>query len=207
MRRTIRELGEQIELEVRDLDHARQFRRDFALLAHAMNEQDWQKPPKPHRNPLLPPYRTHPLPRRLPFGPLKRMAKLIGPEALRYVFDLGSETSSEFFRLVLRPRLDKEYPKGNEFKRYRHQANIVRFGNAVLSFEHDAGFSRSEALEAAAQAVGVPGSLRTLERYLREFRDHCLTCGYVPHPQQELGVFPQFSLGDLDGRASDTRQK
>jgi len=203
MQRTIRELGEQIELEARDLDRARQFRRDFALLAHAMNELDWQKPPKPYRNPLLPPYRTHPLPRRLPIGPLKRMAKLIGPEALRYVLDLGSETGSEFFRLILRPRLDKEYPEGNEFKRYRHHANIVRLGNAVLSFERAARVSRSEALEAAAQAVGVTGSLRTLERYFREFREHCLNCGYVPHPQQELGALPQFSLCDLDGRSPD----
>lgn len=207
LRRTLYELTGHSASEFKGYDTAGRFRYDFLTLAHAITDPDWHKPPKPHKNPNLPPFRTYPIPRRLPFGPLRRMAKLIGPQALRYLFDVGSESGAEFFRLELRRRLDKEFRDGNHHKQYGHELDLIRFGNAVLQLEQNSGLRRSESLEAAAQRLDMAASRRTLERHFREFRKLCQRLGYVRHPSEWSKAVPQFSLRDLDARAPDKPER
>lgn len=206
-RRSIAEMGAKIAAEVRPFDEAHQFIEDFGSLAHAIVDPDWHKPPKPHGDPRLPPFRTTALPRRLPFGPLRRMAKLIGLQSLRYVFLIGSDDYSDLFRVELRRRLDKEFRDGNHYKRYGDELDVIRFGNEVLDIERDQGTSRGDALERAAEALNMSASKRTLEREFQRFRSLCEGRGYVPSPLEWIGFRPSFSLRDLDGRAADKPEK
>lgn len=207
LQRSLAETGAQIAANIRPLDKAHQFREDFGRLARAIVDPDWHKPPKPHGDPRLPPFRTTALSRRLPFGPLRRMAKLIGPHSLRYVFLVGSDDYADLYRVELRRRLDKEFRHGNHYKRSGNELDLIAFGHAVLTIERDQGSARGEALELAAESLNMTASKRTLERDFKRFRQICERRGYVPHPNEWMGSRPYFSLGDLDGRASDKPEK
>lgn len=135
------------------------------------------------------------------------MAKLIGPQSLRYVFLVGSDDYADLFRVELRRRLDKEFRDGNHYKGYGDELDAIRFGNAVLQIERDRGASRGDALEHAAEALNMSASKRTLEREFQRFRSLCERRGYVPHPSEWIGFRPCFSLRDLDGRATDKPEK
>lgn len=142
--------------------------------------------------------------RRFPFGPLRRMAKRVGPKALRYIMEVGSHQSQEFFRLELRPRKDKEFGRDNLYKRLGEDLDLIRFGHAVLTIERDTGVTRGQAYEVAAQAMTLKvASGRSFERYFQQFKSLCKIMGYVPHPLEFTGSSPCFSLDDLDGRTSD----
>jgi hypothetical protein len=184
-------------------DDAMQFRSDFRALAHALIDPDWHKPPRPHGIATLPPFRAHAHPRRLPFGPLRRMTRLLGSPALRYVFAVGSDEGADFYRLELRPRQDKEFRRGNHYKRYEREARLIRFGNAVLERERIGGTKRGEALDSSAVELGIAASTRSLERYFRQFRLLCQRLGYVPTSLGWMEGLPRFALLDLEGRNSD----
>lgn len=205
--RSLAEAGAKIAANIRPLDKAHQFREDFGRLAHAIVDPDWHKPPKPHGDPRLPPFRTTALPRRLPFGPLRRMAKLIGPHSLRYVFLVSSDDYADLYRVELRRRLDKEFRHGNHYKRSGDELDAIAFGHTVLTIERDQGTPRGEALELAAEFLNMSASKRTLERDFQRFRQICEKRGYVPHPNEWARSRPCFSLDDLDGRTSDKSRK
>jgi hypothetical protein len=188
-------------------DGARQFRSDFQAIAHAITDPDWHKTPKPHDIAIFPPFRTKDLPRRLPFGPLMRMARLLGLPALRYVFAVSADQGTDFYRLVIRPRLDKEFRRGNHYKRHDQEAKLVRFGNAVLERELFGEAKRSEAMEAAAIELGIVASARSHERYFHQFRMLCEQLGYIPSSNDWMGRPPRFALADLDGRSPDKSGK
>lgn len=174
-----------------------QFMRDFSQLAFAITEPDWHKPLPPHGIDGLPPFRTEPIPRKLPRGPLKRMARMLGIGPLRYLRLVGTDDYQDAYRLVLRQRLDKEYRRGNHYKAHRKGANLIRFGNEVLSLKEEGVPTLEKALETAASQLGYGASLRTLERRFRAFRNHCLKLRYVPSPSEWMGAPPKFSLDDL----------
>jgi hypothetical protein len=206
--RLLQDLASRIAEETGEFDLSRQFRDDFEALAFSITDPDWHKAPKPHNNPKLPPYRTHALPRRLPFGPLRRMARLIGPQSLRYLFQVGSDQGADYYRIELRPRLDKEHRTGSRHKRFDHEFDVIEFGNLVLRIErNDSQISRGAALEAAANRLRIPASGRTLERRFQDFRRLCERAGYVVDVWQRANASPEFSLADIDARPSDKSQK
>lgn len=188
-------------------DGAPEFRSDFLSIAHAITDPDWHKPPRPHGIADLPPFRTYAIPRRLPFGPLRRMARLIGANAVRYLFAVGSDQGADFYRLELRQRLEKEFRRSNHYKTHDQEATLIRFGNAVLGLEREGLRTRSEALEAAAQQLGIAASDRSHERYFHRFKMHCERLGYVPSSLNSIDRPPKFALADLVRRTSDKPQK
>lgn len=180
-----------------------QFETDFAALAFAIIAPSQPRTAKVRERGALPQLKRVPGPRRLSFGPLRRMAKRVGPRALRYIMKVGSDQSMEYFRLELRARLDKEFPQGNFYKRLGEDLDVIRFGHAVLTIERDTGVTRGKAYEIAAQAMTIKAaSGRSLERDFQRFKRLCRRIGYVPHPLQSTGSRPCFSLNDLDGRTS-----
>jgi hypothetical protein len=160
----------------------KQFEADFALLAQSV---------------IDPARHGQPIPHNLPRGPLKRMAKLIGFGPLRFLLNVGSDRFRTDYRIVLRPRLDKEYPRGNHFKKHRDQSDLIWFGNTVLGLKRESVLIKDKALESAALQLGQSASLRTLQRRYQAFRLHCQELGYVPSPSEWNGRPPQFSLADL----------
>lgn len=202
-------LGEQTAKFVRDneeLADARQFETDFTALAFAIIalSQPTPTPTNTRTNDGLTPLKRATLPRRLPLGPLRRMAMRVGPKVLRHIMAVGSDQSQEFFRLELRKRLDREFPKGNLYKRLDHDIDIIRFGHEVLTIERDCNIARGKALERAAESLRMTAaSMRTLEREFRRFKRLCRLMGHVPHPLAHLGHRPCFALRDLDGRTTD----
>jgi len=207
-RQKLDDLGSELFRHAADVDHSRQFRSDFAALAFAITDPDWHKPPKPHSNPNLPPLRTYPLPRRLPFGPLRRMAKLIGPHSLRYLFQVGADQGGDQYRLELRPRLEKERHNAKLHKAVSREVDALVFGNNVLRLERDKGLARSAALAEAAERLGVIASSRTLERRFNDFRKDCHRKGFVPTDRLwARWATPEFRLCDLEGRPTDNPQK
>ena len=202
-----RSLGEQTAQFLRQtepLADFHQFQTDFAALAFAVIEPARRKTAKSRGTGGLPPLREATAPRRFPFGPLRRMAKRIGSKALRYLMEVSSHQSQEFFRLELRPRKDNEFGGDNLYKRLGEDLDLIRFGHAVLTIERDTGATRGQAYEVAAQAMALKaGSGRSFERYFQQFKRLCIRMGYVPHPLEFTGSSPCFSLDDLDGRTSD----
>ena len=202
--RRIGELATKLEREIEPLADIQQFKTDFAELAFAIIEPGRRKAAKVRGTAGLPQLREAMSPRRIPFGPLRRMAKRIGPKALRYIMEVGSHQSQEFFRLELRPRKHKEFGGDNLYKRLGDDLDLIQFGHAVLTIERDTGVTRGEAYEIAAQAMKLEASSgRSFERYFQQFKSLCKRMGYVPHPLQFTGFSPCFSLDDLDGRTSD----
>ncbi len=205
-RRTMDKIGAQFAA-LSGNEAARLFIRDFQAIAHAITDPVSHKLPEPHGIADLPPFRTYAARRRLPVGALRRMARLIGVDSLRYLFGVCSEQDSDLYRLELRPRLDKEFRRGNYYKKYDEEATLLRFGNTVLMLERDQWLTRNEALAAAARQLGIAaGSARSHERYFYQFRRLCELRGYVP---SSLGLMmpPSFALADLSGRPSDKPQK
>lgn len=202
--REIRELTAKLAIETEPQTDIQQFKSDFAELAFAIIEPPRRKTTKVRGTGGLPKRRKAMAPRPIPFGPLRRMAKRVGPNALRFIFEVGSHQSQQFFRLELRPRKDKEFAGGNLYKRLGEDLDLIRFGHAVLTIERDTGVTRSQAYEIAAQAMTLKAaSGRSFERYFQQFKRLCIRMGYVPHPLQFTGSSPCFSLDDLDGRTSD----
>jgi hypothetical protein len=183
------------------------FIRDFQAIAHALTDELQRRNLRPHEDPIFPPFRVNAAARRLPFGPLRRIARRIGLAQLHYIFEVGSDKAMNPFRLLVRPRLDKEFSRGNRYKRHDQRAGKIDFGNRVLEIERG-NVGRTEALERAGGECGLKvSSTRSFERYFHEFRAICMELGYVPHPLEALGHPPVFALSDLDGRSSDTAQK
>lgn len=183
------------------------FIRDFQAIAHALANEFPARRLGSHGNPIFPPFRANAAAHRLPFGPLRRIARRIGLDVLRYLFEVGSDEATDPFRLVVRPRLDKEFSRGNRYKRHDQRAAKIDFGNRVLEIERG-NVGRTEALERAGNECGLTvSSTRSFERYFQDFKVICMKLGYVPHPLEALGHPPAFALADLDGRASDTAQK
>lgn len=166
---------------------ASQFRKDFERLAFLIVDQDWHLPPDPHNSLLLAPFRTAPIPRRLPFGPLRRTARFLGIETLKYLFRMGSDNSFERYRLELRLRLLKEIPDaGERRKTAKRNGELIRFGGLVLGFE-EGGCGRGKARRKAATEMGNKfknKNDRTLIRMFNDFAALCSQRGHVPH----LGV-------------------
>lgn len=202
-----RSIGEMTARFVRDnaaLADNHQFETDFKALAFAIIAPSQPPSAKVREKVGLPQLKRVPGPRRLPLGPLRRMAKRVGPRALRYIMEVGSDQSMEYFRLELRHRLDKEFPQGNLYKRLGDDLDVIRFGHEVLTIERDCNIARGKALERAAGSLRMTAaSTRTLEREFRRFKRLCALMGHVPHPLAHLGVGPCFALHDLDGRATD----
>lgn len=202
--RRIGELTSKLVRETEPVADIAQFRADFAELAFATIKAPRRKTAKGRGTVGLLQLDKAMAPRRLPFGPLKRMAKRVGPRALRHIMEVGSDQSEEFFRLILRPRKDKEFGGGNLYKRLGEDLDLIRFGHAVLTIERDTGITRDKAYEVAAQALTLKAaSKRSFERYFQQFKSLCKSLGYVPHPLEFTGSSPCFSLNDLDGRTSD----
>lgn len=175
------------------------FIRDFQAIAHALTDELQRRNLRPRENPIFPPFRVNAAARRLPFGPRR-----IGLVQLQYIFEVGSDKAMDPFRLLVRPRLDKEFSRGNRYKRHDHRAGKINFGNRVLEIERG-NVGRTEALERAGGECGLKvSSTRSFERYFHDFRAICMELGYVPHPLEALGHPPTFALSDLDGRSSDT---
>lgn len=208
LQKSIGELTAKFVIETEPLSDFHQFETDFAALAFAIIPPSKPKSAKAPGNGGLFQLKRVSGPRRLPFGPLRRMAKRVGPKVLRYILEVGSDQSEEFFRLELRRRLDKEYPKSNLYKRLGEDLDAIRFGHAVLTIERETGVTRGKAYEIAAQAMTIrAASGRSLERDFQQFKRLCKRIGYVPHPLEGTGSRPCFSLRDLDGRATDKPEK
>jgi hypothetical protein len=133
---------------------------------------------------------------RLPIGPLKRMTKLVGIASLRHIFQVGDPKSSEFFRLLVRLRLDVEYPHGNHFKEEDRYRTLISFGNYVVE-ARKAGHPHQPSYLMAASKCKMAKSQRQLERIYSEFRQLCIEISRVPHPLEPFGFLPQFMLDDL----------
>jgi hypothetical protein len=143
----------------------------------------------------------------LPFGPLRRIARRLGPVPLRYVLSVGSPIWQSAFRLVLRRRFDSEFASSNRHKAYAERSRLIEFGSLVLRLEHEHRCLRSEARSRAAERLKIERSDRSLERWFAEFVALSESIGYVPSPLEWAGSLPRFSLADLDPKGSAKRQK
>lgn len=212
LRRQLVEVGSGLGLLSGIDPDASVFIRDFKAISHSLNDQLEGWSPKPHGIPMFPPFRKAVMRQSLPFGPLRRMARRVGIDELRYLFEVGSDNAMDPYRLIIRPRFDKEFSRGNRYKRHDQRADKIEFGNRVLELERDKSgcekFGRTEALQLAGAECGLKAaSSRSFERYFSDFRTICTELGYVPHPLEAFGHAPMFALADLDGRASDKAQK
>jgi hypothetical protein len=165
-----------------DDEATKQFRQDFEQLAFYFVNQDWHLPPEPHNSLQFAPFRTTPIPRRLPFGPLRRMVRFFEIEILKYLLRMGSDESFARYRLVLRDRLLTEMPDAGARKTSTiRNVKIIEFGNLVLGYEN-AGIARGHALRMAATEMGrffTNKNDRTLFRWFKEFARLCQRRGYV----------------------------
>lgn len=141
-----------------------QFETDFAALAFAIIAPSQPRTAKVRERGALPQLKRVPGPRRLPFGPLRRMANRISPRVLRYIMKVGSDQSMEYFRLELRVRLDKEFPQGNLYKDLGEDLDAIRFGHAVLTIERDTGVTRGKAYGNRCPSHDNQGCFRTFAR-------------------------------------------
>lgn len=212
LRRQLIEVGSGSELLTGIDPDASVFIRDFKAISHSLNDKLEGRPPKPHGIAMFPPFRKTVVRQSLPFGPLRRMARRVGIDELRYLFEVGSDKAMDPFRLIIRRRLDKEFLRGNHYKRHDQRADKIEFGNRVLELERDKSgcekFGRTEALQLAGAECGLKASSpRSFERYFSDFRTICTKLGYVPHPLEAFGQTPMFALKHLDGRSSDKAQK
>jgi hypothetical protein len=145
-----------------------QFKRDFGALAFKIVDQDWHKPLNPCGESSLQGLRTEPLPRRLDFGPLRRMARLVGIGQLRVVFQQGHPNSQGSYRLELRARLKKEYPDGRQRRdKIELDQKLMTFGLEVLRLEA----SGSNRITALNNVTVHAGSLRQRQRKFAEFAE------------------------------------
>lgn len=211
-RRQLVELGSGSGLLSGNDPDAAVFIRDFKAISHSLNDKLERRPAKPHGISMFPPFRKTVVRQSLPFGPLRRMVRRVGIDELRYLFEVGSDNAMDPYRLIIRPRLDKEFSRGNRYKRHAQRADKIEFGNRVLELERDKSscekFGRMEALQLAGAECGLKASSpRSFERYFSDFRTICTKLGYVPHPLEAFGHAPMFALADLDGRYTDTEQK
>lgn len=132
-----------------------------------------------------------------PFGPLLRVARLVGPGTLRMLASMAAERGNSRYRIELRPRMDSEYRRGNVGKRVRTRQAAIEFGNRVLSLERTENLGRGLAMERAAEELNAVAAARTQERQWRAFCRLCRKLGYVPSVLDHLGFPPAFALSDL----------
>ncbi len=118
-----------------------------------------------------PPVYIEKLPRPLPFGPLRRIARVIGFKELRYFFWLMQPEGYHSFRIDVRERLPSEKPDNGKLdNRIDREIEVERYGYAVLEYEAT-GSGRDEALNKAAEKHALSSSSkRSLERRFQEFK-------------------------------------
>jgi hypothetical protein len=148
-----------------------------------------------------PPIYIEVLPRRLPFGPLRRMARAVGFKELRHIFWLTRPVGHHSLRIDVSERLPSEKPdNGEQDRRIGRQISAERFGNAVLAYEAK-GSGRDEALNNAAEKLNLPSrSKRSLERRFQEFQTLMRKRGFVgDHMPGTLGL-PRFGLRALKAK-------
>lgn len=173
------------------------FDSDLKAILGRLADPDW--PPKP----LLYGSKSLSELRRIPFAPLRRMAERIGIRNLRRIFDLSEPKGENFFRLIVRLRLDVEFTTYNRFKANDDRHQTILFGNKVLQEfrrQKARGLRRNvgKAQESAARVVGLKAG--TPRSFQREYRKFCIICreeGRVPSPLEAIGLPPEFDLEDL----------
>lgn len=188
-----------------------QFQADFEVLASKLINEDWFKPPRPHKNSNFPPFRSDELPKKLDFGPLRRMAKLIGTREMRYIFDLGKPDSYSTLQLTISarkiPMTDERRKKTKQIDR---RITALRFGNLVLELEEE-GLSRTAAmLEARDRLRLAVSDERSLQRIFADFRKLVLDQGFIPALFETSPFPPKYSKKDLAakvGRPKKTTTK
>lgn len=188
---------------------AHQFRKDFEQLAFGLLDSDWHLPPEPHANPKLPPFRTYPLPRRLPFGPLRRMARFFGIEVLEYLIELGSDqpkqirrfqrhNSAPEYKLDLRFRKDNEFPDlGFRRRAWNRELDLAWFGSLVLKYE-DQGRARGTAQRLAAQQMGKNYRFKSDRTLIRMFGEYAKLIQRRSHMQNLISAAMGRSPPSLD---------
>jgi hypothetical protein len=204
------ELMAEIDME---RPQSRQFEKDIdSLFFHQINP-NWHKPYTPESADVIAfksakgikgfnisPRAVH-LARRLPLGPLRRIAGLIGVRNLRHIFDLAQPNGHSKYLISVRERKAPEKPdKGKLDKRVAKQIAAKQFGQAVLKFE-SLGADRKTAMQLAAAETRLPGDRRTWERRYKDFVVLCRKEGFVPSPHNYVtNSPPRVSLSALKAK-------